>query len=218
MEVPVPSSRRSSALLITTGALGVAATTALEVVTAPYSPAVSAYPLNGAVHAGKVVAAIVLAAGLVGLVGFLADLGARVGALAAGGIAVGAVVGAVPYSVVEATLDPSLAPAAAEVRLEQIHATQAWIGAAASVAFPLSVLAVVVLAVVVLRRRTLPAWAPIASIAAIPVAVVAGLLGDAGWVLPHPPAWMFLGLAAYGPALARAGTERAVVLTASQRS
>ena len=58
-------------------------------------------------------------------------------------------------------------------------------------------------AVVVLRHRLLPAWAPIASLAAVPVAVLAGVLGDAGWVLPHPPAWLFLGLAAYGPRCAR---------------
>jgi hypothetical protein len=67
----------------------------------------------------------------------------------------------------------------------------------------------------------LPAWAPIASLAAIPVAVLAGVLGDAGWVLPHPPAWLFLGLAAYGPALARAVVEAepvSVRISASRRS
>jgi hypothetical protein len=202
VEVPVPS--RSSALFISAGASGVVLTTALEVVTAPYSPAVSAYPLNGAVHVGKVVAVLALAAGLVGLVRYLADARIRVGAAAAGTLAVATMVGAVPYSVVEATLDPGLAPVAADARLEQIHAEQAWIGTTASFALPLTVLAILVLAGTVLRRRVLPAWAPIASLAAIPVAVLAGVLGDAGWVLPHPPAWLFLGLAAYGPALARA--------------
>jgi hypothetical protein len=198
-----PFSRHPSSLLISVGALGVALTTALEVLTAPYSPAVSAYPLNGAVHAAKVLALVLLVAGLVGLVRFLADVGARLGAGATGALAVATAVGAIPYSVVEATLDTGLAPAAADARLEQIHAEQAWIGTAASVALPLTVLSVVVLGVVVLRRRLLPAWAPIASLVAIPVAVAAGVLGDAGWVLPHPPAWLFLGLAAYGPALAR---------------
>ena len=198
------SSRRVPALLLTVGALGVTLTTALEVVTAPYSPAVTAYPLNGAVHVAKVVAVVVLVLGLAGLARSLRGAGERVAAVAAGVLAAGTVLGAVPYSVVEATLDSGLAPAAADARLEQIHLEQAWIGTAASIALPISVLSVVVLGVVVLRRRLLPAWAPIVSLAAIPVAVLAGVLGDAGWVLPHPPAWLFLGLAAYGPALVRA--------------
>jgi hypothetical protein len=205
----VSSSPRSSALLIAAGAVGVAVTTAGEVITAPYSPAVSAYHLNPVVHAAKVVAVVVLAAGLLGLVRVLADMGLRLGAAAAGTLAIATLVGAVPYSVVEATLDPDLAPAIADARLEQVHADQVWIGTTASVALPLTVLAVVVLAVAVIRRRVLPVSAPIASLAAIPVAVLAGVLGDAGWVLPHPPAWLFLGLAAYGPALARAAAAPA---------
>jgi hypothetical protein len=198
--------RRPSSLLVTAGALGVAATTALEVATAPYSPAVAAYSLNGAVHIAKVVAVLVLVVGLAGLARFLRRTGARTAAFGAGALAVGTVVGAVPYSLVEATLDTGLTHEAADARLEQIHVEQTWIGATASVALLLTVLAVVVLGVAVLRRRTLPAWAPITSLAALPVAVLAGVLGDAGWVLPHPPAWLFLGLAAYGPALARVAT------------
>ena len=196
--------RRPSSLLLTTGALGIAGTTALEVVTAPYSSTVAAYSLNGPVHVAKVVSVVVLVVGLAGLVGFLRGARERLAAAAAGTLAVATMAGAVPYSVVEATLDPGFAPAAADARLEQIHLEQAWIGTTASIALPLVVLAVLVLAVAVLRRRVLPTWAPIASLTAVPVAVVAGVLGEAGWVLPHPPAWLFLGVAAYGPALARA--------------
>ncbi len=194
-------------VLITAGGLGIAATTALEVVTAPYSPAVSAYPVNGAVHAVKVVAVLVLAIGLLRFAGGLRRRGERVAAGAAGGIAVAALLGAVPYSVVEATLSPGLSPAAADARLDEIYDEQVWIGTVASIALPLVLVALVTLAVVVLRHRLLPAWAPALSLAAIPVAVLAGVLGGAGWAVPHPPAWIFLGLAAYGPALAR----RAVV-------
>ena len=206
--MPVPSS-----LLLTTGALGVAATTALEVVTAPYSPAVSAYPLNGVVHWGKVVAVLVLAVGLAGLARHLRVRGERVAAVAAGTVAVATILGAVPYSVAEALLDPDLSPGVADERLAQLHTDSTWIGTTASVALPLTVLGLVTLAVVVLRHRSLPAWAPIASLVALPLAVAAGVLGDAGWVLPHPPAWLFLGVAAYGPALARAAApaERGVV-------
>ncbi len=54
---------RHAVALLTGGALGIAVTTALEVVTAPYSPAVSAYAFNGVVHLLKVVAVVVFVVG-----------------------------------------------------------------------------------------------------------------------------------------------------------
>ena len=189
--------------LITIGALGVAATTALEVLTAPYSPAVSAYPLNGPVHVAKVAAIVVLVAGLAGWARSLARAGRRAPAIAAGVLAAGTVIGAVPYSVVEATLDGGLSPAAADARLERIYADNEWLVAASSAVLPLTVLALVALGVLVLRFRLLPASAPVASLAMVPVAVLAGVLNGAGVAVPHPPAWLFLGLAAYGWALSR---------------
>ena len=196
------ASRRATALLITAGALGVAVTTALEVVSAPYSPAVRAYLLNGAVHAVKVAAALMFVAGMLGLAAVLHRGGIRIGAVAASTLAGATAAGAVPYSVAEASLDSGLDPTAANARLEEIYAIHTWIGTAASIALPLLLIGIVMLAVVALRHH-LPSWAPIASLAAIPVAVLAGVLGEAGWALPHPPAWIFLGLAAYGPALVR---------------
>jgi hypothetical protein len=189
--------------LITGGALGIAVTTALEVVTAPYSPDVRAFWLNGPVHAAKVFAILLLAAGLLFWARSLARDGRRVPAVAAGLLAAATVVGAGPYSVVEATLDGALTPEAASARLDGIYADQAWVITASSVALPVLLLALVLLAVVVLRRRLLPTWAPLASLASVPVALLAGVLNEAGWPLPHPPAWLFLGLAAYGAALAR---------------
>jgi hypothetical protein len=206
-----------SSTLITAGALGVAVTTALEVVTAPYSPAVSVYPLNGADHVGKLVAIVVLVAGWATWSADLRRRGERVAAGAVAVLAVATVAGAGPYSLVEAMLDPGLSPTAADARLTAIHESSPWIGAVASIALPVLLIALVTLAVVVLRHRLLPRWAPIASLAAIPVAVLAGVLGDAGWPVPHPPAWIFLGLAAYGPALARTGERLPAELT-SRRS
>jgi hypothetical protein len=197
-------------VLITVGALGVAVTTALEVVTAPYSPEVRFYPLNGPVHVAKVVAILVLVVGLAGWARELARTGRRATAIAVGAIAAGTVVGAVPYSVVEATLDGGLTPAAADAELERIYAEHAWIGAASSVALPVTVLALVAVGVLVLRGRLLPAWAPLTSLAMVPVAVLAGVLNGAGWAVPHPPAWLFLGLAAYGWALTRTRVPVAV--------
>ena len=207
------TSARIDPILVTAGALGVAVTTALEVVTAPYSPAVRAYPVNGAVHLGKVAAALALVAGLLRLAGWLRERGTPVGAAAAGALAAATLVGAVPYSAVEATLDPGLSPAAANARLDEVYAANPWIVSAAGVALPLAVVGLATLAVVVLRRRLLPAWAPVAGLVALPVAVLAGVLGGAGWPLPHPPVWLFLGLAAYGPAWAR-GMARAAPTTA----
>ncbi len=54
----------SPRFLIAAGAIGIAATTAAEVLTAPYSAHVVAYPLNPAVHLLKVVAILVFAAGM----------------------------------------------------------------------------------------------------------------------------------------------------------
>jgi hypothetical protein len=210
--MPVPSPR-SPAGLVTAGALGVALTTALEVVTAPYSPAVSAYPLNGAVHAAKVVAVVAFAVGLVAFAGELRRRGERVAATAARVLAGAALLGAVPYSVVETLLGPGLTPASADAALEATYGEHPWIGTVASIALPVALLSLVTLAVACLRARSLPAWAPVGSLVAIPVAVLAGVLGELGWAVPHPPAWLFLGLAGYGVALRRPAVPAPARLT-----
>jgi hypothetical protein len=196
-------SRRTTGVLIAAGALGVALTTAMEVVTAPYSPVVSAYALNPAVHVGKVAAVAVL---VVGLLAWSADLrrqGERFASAVVAVLAIGTPIGAVPYSLAEASLGAGLDTATADAELTALYERHAWIGATASVALPVVVLSVVTLAVVVLRRRLLRGWAPAVSLVAIPVAVLAGVLGGSGLAVPHPPAWLFLGLAAYGLPLAR---------------
>jgi hypothetical protein len=196
-----PEIRRSAALA-TAGALGVAGTTALEVLTSPYSPSVQAYALNGAVHVAKVVVLLVFTVGLLLLARRLRSRLGRIGAGAMGAVALAAL-GAVPYSLAEATLDGSLSPAAADDRLDAIYADHFWIAAAGMVALPVILLGIITLAVVALQRRAFPSWAPVLSLLAIPLAVLAGVAGDAGLPVPHPPAWLFLGLSAYGIALLR---------------
>ena len=191
-------------ILIALGGLGIAVTTALEVVTAPYSAHVVVYPLNGAMHLLKVLAIAAFAGGVAGLVlGWRGRLG-TVGSVAAGTLAVGTVVGAIPYSLAEASLDPSLTPSRANAQLEAIYAAQPWIGELSGFALPVIVLGIVPLGIVTLRRRLFPAWAPIASLATIPAAIIAVIGAEAlGLPLPHPPAWIFLGLSAYGLAMLR---------------
>ena len=206
---PVPAADpavRRPATLVTAGALGVAATTALEVLTSPYSPAVAAYPLNGAVHLAKVAAVLILTAGLLLLAGRLRPRLGRVGAGAMAAVGL-ATLGALPYSLAEATLDNGLTPDAANDRLEAIYADHVWIAGAGMVALPVILVGIVTLAVVALRRRAFPAWAPVVSLLAIPVAVLAGVAGDAELPVPHPPTWLFLGLSAYGIALIRPSTR-----------
>jgi hypothetical protein len=198
---PAPALRRPAAL-VTAGALGVAGTTALEVLTSPYSPTVAAYPLNGPVHLAKVAAVLIFTTGLLVLASRLRPWLGRLGAGAMGAVGLAAL-GAVPYSLAEATLDSGLSPAVANDRLDAIYADHFWIAGAGMVALPVILLSVITLAVVALRRRALPAWAPITSLLAIPAAVLAGIAGDAGLPVPHPPTWLFLGLSAYGIALLR---------------
>lgn len=199
--MPVHVPHRLAAALVVGGALGVAVTTALEVVTAPYSSAVSLYPLNGAVHLGKVAAVLAFTAGLLGLVEHWGNRLGRVGSVAGLALAVAALAGAVPYSIIEASLDPDLTPAAASSRLDAIYADQVWVGILASVAMPIILLSVLTLAAVVLRRRLLPAWAPVGSLAMVLLGIAVVVLSEStGVALPHPPAWIFLGLAGYGAA------------------
>ena len=187
--------------LIASGALGMALTTALEVITAPYSAHVVAYPLNGAVHIVKILAVAMFVAGLVGYLVQFRQLVGVAGSMAGAALAVGTVLGALPYNLAEVSLDPGLTPAAANEQLEAIYAAQPWIGEVAGAMLPVVLLAIIVFGIVALRRRLFPVWAPAMSLGMIPVAIGAVILAEsAGLPLPHPPAWLFLGVASYGVA------------------
>lgn len=196
--------------LILIGALGIAFTTAAEVFTAPYSPHVALFELNPAVHAVKVVAALVFVAGMLGLAArYRAALG-RVGSGAAVAMAAGTAMGAIPYSVVETMLDSGRDPAEVAAWLDAAyHGQLLWIGLLAAAGMVLILVGMVTLAVCILRRRLLPSWRPLLSLAAIPLGVLAGVLSETTSLpVPHPPAWMFLCLGiAYAVPLASA-TDR----------
>lgn len=193
--------------LLAVGAVGIALTTAAEVLTAPYSAHVMLFELNPAVHAVKVVAALVFVAGMLALAARHRAALRRVGVVAAMALAAGTTAGAIPYSVVETTLSPRLGPAEAAAWLDAAYEAQlAWIGNLASVGMLLMLVGLVALAAVVLRRQLLPRWRPVLSLASIPLAVLAGVLGEsAGLPVPHPPTWVFLCLGiAYAAPLASA--------------
>ena len=193
--------------LVAAGALGITLTTAAEVLTAPYSAHVMLFELNPAVHAIKVLAALVFVAGMLAMASrYRASLG-RAGVGATVGLAVATAMGAIPYSVAETTLDPTLTPAQAAAWLDTAYQAQlVWIGHLASVGMLLILVGLVTLAAVVTRRRLLPRWRPLVSLAAVPLGVLAGVLGETtGLPVPHPPAWVFLCLGiAYAAPLASA--------------
>lgn len=199
--------------IIASGAFGIALTTAAEVLTAPYSVHVTVFELNPAVHVVKVAAAIVFVAGLLALVAHDRTALGRAGTGAVVALAVGTGLGAVPYSVVETGLDPGLSPAEASSWLDAAYADQLmWVGHLAAAGMLMLLVGLVTLAVVVLRRGLLPWWRPAVSLGAIPLAVLAGVLGEvADLPVPHPPAWIFLGIGiAYSSRLrpATLGSER----------
>src|SRR5687767_6983280 len=102
--MPMLSQTFAARLLFGCGALTIAATTAAEVITAPYSIAVTAYALNPAVHLVKVLGLLAFAIGLVALAGADRPRLGRWGFGAAVVLAVATILGAMPYSFVEATL------------------------------------------------------------------------------------------------------------------
>jgi hypothetical protein len=197
--------------LLAGGALGVAVTTAAEVVTAPYSPFVSQLWLNPSVHVAKVLAVAVFVTGTLAVATQRRAALGRTGVIAAVALAVATTIGAVPYSLAEAALDPSGTPAAAAARLDAAYdGPLAWVGPLASAGMLLLVIGLVALALVVLRRRLLPRWRPLVSLGALPLGVLAGVLGEAGLAVPHPPTWVFLCLGvAYAAPLATEPHRRA---------
>ena len=207
--------------LLAAGALAIALTTAAEVLTAPYSAHAVLFELNPALHAVKVVAVVLFVAGMLALAARTRVALGRAGVGAAVALAVGTTMGAVPYSVVETRLDPSLSAAEAAAWLDAAYDKQlAWIGHLASVAMLLILVGLVTLAAVVLRRRLLSRWRPLISLAALPLAVFAGVLGGTtGLPVPHPPAWVFLCLGiAYAAPLATSLATSTGRTTRSDRS
>lgn len=180
--------------LLAAGAFGIALTTAAEVITVPYSAHVVLFELNPAVHVVKVLAALVFLAGVLALAARYREALGRVGVGAAVTLAVSTTMGAIPYSVVESRLDPDLTPAEAAAWLDAAYEGRlAWIGHLATVAMLFLLIGLVTLAAVVLRRRLLPRWRPLFSLAALPLGVLAGVLGaTTGLPVPHPPTWVFL--------------------------
>ena len=143
----------------------------------------------------------------------------RVGRGAGLALAVATVLGAVPYTFIESSLDPGLTPAAANARLDAIYDGDVWVGILTSVAMPIVVLSVLTLAVVVLRRQLLPIWAPVSNLLSIPVAIAVTVVSEStGVALPHPPVWIFLGLAMYGAAIGVSVRELKATRTAPPRS
>lgn len=203
----------ASHLLIAAGASGIAVTTAAEVLTASYSAHVVLYEINPAMHVIKVLAALVFVVGMLALAARHHKVLGRSGSAAAVALATGTAAGAIPYSLVEATMSPRTSPAEAAAYLDRAYEAElAWVGYLASAAMLLLFLGLVTLAVVGLRQRLLPRWRLLVGLAAIPLSVIAAVLGETtGLPVPHPPAWLFACLAlAYATPLRSTPTTQAV--------
>lgn len=198
--LPVPLAR----WLLGGGALAIAVTTSAELATSPYSSWVSAFGLNPAVHLGKAVGILCFAGGILVLgVRERSRLG-RWGFGACGVLALGTVAGALPYTLVEVFLPTNVPPDRAERMLEETYTAQPWIGVVSNVVLPMIVLSIVTLAVVCLRRGLGPRWVPVLSVLVIPAAIAAVAAGNAyHFPVPHPPAWLFVGLSGYSLVLGR---------------
>lgn len=197
---------RLSGAALTLSALALAAVTWAERFTGPDLDAVP--PLVGAgagpAHVASFLAFLLFLPGLTGL--YLAQR-ARIGPIGTGGFvatAVGFWTGVLPHTVLDFAAIPetfaALPPEQATALVDRMYDA---IGPLSMAGMPLVLLGMVALGIATLRARVLARWAGVAGLAAIPVAVLLGVLGGMlpAVPVPHPPVALDLALAGYGVAL-----------------
>lgn len=159
----------------------------------------------GPVHVASFLAFALFLPGLVGL--YLAQRG-RLGAVGTAGLvatAAGFWCGVLPHTVLDLGAIPpvfaALPPAQATALVNGMYDA---IGPLSAVGLPLAVFGLLALAVATARAGVLPRWARMAGLAAVPAAVLLGVLSGLlpALPVPHPPVALDLALAVYGVALA----------------
>lgn len=166
-------------------------------------------PAAGPVHLASFVAFALFLPGLTGL--FLAhrDRLGVVGGTAFVLTGLGFWCAVLPHTVLDFGAIPStVAALPPEQAVDLVFGMYDAIGPVSAVALPLVVLGTLGLGVATWRARVLPRWAATAGLAAVPVAVLLGVLGAVGAPVPHPPFALFLGLAGYGVALLGGAADR----------
>jgi hypothetical protein len=192
---------RTCGLAAALGATAVAAAITLEGFTDPVDRADHyhaglALPVNLALFVGFVVFAL-------GMTGVLLAQGTRLGRPGLGGgfaLLFGLSIAELPHTVVDFAVAPALfdrLPRAQARTLLDDH-IDTIVGPLSGIGLLLLLVGLVLLARATLRAGMLPRWAPLASLWAIPCAIVLGVLSGPLPLAPHPPVALYLGLAAYG--------------------
>ncbi|HUQ78548.1 MAG TPA: hypothetical protein VM427_06730 [Patescibacteria group bacterium] len=190
--------RRIAGAAILAAALTAAAMTAAEIVTAPYNPQATLLGLDGPVHLIKYLAMVVL---LVSLPAAFIVQRATAGRLGFAGIVLilfGLGAAGTPFNVLEMTLDPGQPVPALQATWDQLTDT-ALLGALGGVGFLSFLIGIVAFALATRRAGGAARSVAAISLVGLGIAFARSLTLDAlPGVIPHPPAWMLLGLAAYG--------------------
>lgn len=198
---------RTAGVALFVAAVVAAATTAAEIVTSPYNPTVSLYALDGPVHLVKYIAMLALLVSLPAA--YVAQL-QTAGKLGLAGLVLvltGVGLAGTPYNVIELTLSPSLSVAEASAAWEAIWTDAVLLGVASGIGFLAFIIGLVAFGIASRRSEGAFRRAGTISLLALGLAVAQLFAMDVlPAVIPHPPTWLMLGLAAYGWATIRGAT------------
>lgn len=198
--------------------------TAAEIVTAPYNAQPVLVAWDAPAHLVKYLAMLAL---LVSLPAAFVVQRATAGRLGFAGLVLilfGLGAAGTPFNVLEMTLDPSQPIPALRATWDELTGNPL-LGGAAGIGFLGFIVGTVAFALASRRAGGPMRSAATVSLIGLGVAFVQSFVMDAlPGVIPHPPTWMLLGLAAYGVAVARLAdvrqtdTERSAVLAGTARA
>lgn len=198
--------------------------TAAEIVTAPYNAQPVLVAWDAPAHLVKYLAMLAL---LVSLPAAFVVQRATAGRLGLAGLVLilfGLGAAGTPFNVLEMTLDPSQPIPALRATWDELTGNPL-LGGAAGIGFLGFIVGTVAFALASRRAGGPMRSAATVSLIGLGVAFVQSFVMDAlPGVIPHPPTWMLLGLAAYGVAVARLAdvrqtdTERSAVLAGTARA
>jgi hypothetical protein len=197
--------------LIVSAALTGAAMTAAEIITAPYNPLGTFLIWDGPVHLVKYLAMVTLLIALPAAFVVQRTSAGRLGFAGLVLILFGLGASGTPYNVLQMTLDPSLPVATLQATWDRLT-NNALIGAIGSIGFLAIVIGIIVFALASRRAGGVMRSAATVSLISLGVAFAQLFVMDVlPALVPHPPTWLLLGLAAYGAAVWRHASAQVVV-------